>query len=243
VPFTLAHPAAVLPIRGLGLPMTALVVGSMAPDVPRIAGRTGAYQWTHSAWGVVTVDVALGALVLLLWFHFYRRPLVDLCPERWRSRLAPTATLTRRAWMLSLPALAVGAATHVVWDAFTHEGAWGVRRLGFLQESYAGLAGYTWAQYVFGAVGLVIVVVVALRHLAGLPAAYPRGGPLVDRSAMPVVLGCGVVLGLGTSALVSPWGFEAMAFYGVLTLLLVVGFGATSVCAWWHVKRLSPAGR
>jgi hypothetical protein len=144
--------------------------------------------------------------------------------------------------MLSLPALAVGAATHVVWDAFTHEGAWGVRRLGFLQESYAGLAGYTWAQYVFGAVGLVIVVVVALRHVAGLPAAYPHGGPLVDRSAMPVVLGSGVALGLGISALVSPWGFEAMAFYGVLTLLLVVGFGTTSVCAWWHVKRLSPAG-
>src|SRR5581483_12465816 len=32
VPFTLAHPAAVLPLRRRGLVFSALVVGSMAPD-------------------------------------------------------------------------------------------------------------------------------------------------------------------------------------------------------------------
>lgn len=239
MPLTLAHPALVLPLRRSGLPMTALVVGSMVPDLPRIAGATAAYRWTHSAWGVVTLDVALGLLALLLWFRFYRSPLVDQVPDRWRDRLAPTVTPTRRDWLLSVPALAAGAATHAVWDAFTHEDEWGVRLLGFLDESYADLPLYTWAQHVFGAVGLAVVVVAAVRHLAGLPAAYPRRGVLVDRSAVLVVLGCAVLLALAISALVIPWGFQAMAFYGVLTSLLVAGFGTTCVCVWWHLKRLS----
>lgn len=34
MPFTLAHPAYVLPLRRLGLPVSALAVGSMVPDVP-----------------------------------------------------------------------------------------------------------------------------------------------------------------------------------------------------------------
>ena len=41
MPFTLAHPAVVLPLRGLGLPMTALVAGSMAPDLPQMLGFSG----------------------------------------------------------------------------------------------------------------------------------------------------------------------------------------------------------
>lgn len=237
MPLTLAHPALALPLGRLGLPTTALVIGSMVPDVPRITGRTAAYRWTHSAGGVVTFDVVLGVLGLLLWVYFYRRPLVDLCPERWRSRLAPTVRLRRGDWLLSLPALAVGAATHVVWDDFTHDDGWGVDLFGFLDQSYAGVPGYTWAQHVSGGVGLVIVVVVALRYVEGLPEAFPRAGPLVDRSVVPVVLGCGLLLGLGIAGLVTPWGFQAMAFYGVVTSLLVVGFGATCVCLWWHLKR------
>lgn len=237
MPLTLAHPALVLPARRLGLPMTALVIGSMVPDVPRIAGRVAAYRWSHSAWGVVTFDVALGVLALLLWFAVVRRPLVDLAPDRWRTRLAPAVTLTRRTWLLSLPALALGAATHVAWDDFTHEDGWGVRRIGLLRESYAGLAGYEWAQHVCGGLGVVVVVVVLVRHLEGLPAAYPRGEPLVDRTVVPVVLGSGLVLGLGVAALVTPWGFEAVAFYGFVTSLLVIGSATAGVCVWWHVKR------
>jgi hypothetical protein len=30
-----------------------------------------------------------------------------------------------------------------------------------------------------------------------------------------------------------------MAYYGVVTSMLVAGLGATCVCLWWHLKRLS----
>ena len=32
MPFTVSHAAAVLPLQRLGLPLTALMIGSMAPD-------------------------------------------------------------------------------------------------------------------------------------------------------------------------------------------------------------------
>jgi hypothetical protein len=86
-------------------------------------------------------------------------------------------------------------------------------------------------------IGLVLVVVVALRYLRVLPEQPPRSAPLVGRWALVVALGWGGLLGMGIAVLVTPWGVEAMAYYGVVTTMLVAGFGATCVCVWWHVKR------
>src|SRR5207344_758274 len=104
------------------LPLTALVIGSMAPDaeyylpfapVPR--------RLTHSFVGVPTVDVALGLGVLVLVQVVLAAPLAALLPRPWGDRV--------RAWgrrgvprstgqaALVLLALAVGAFTHVAWDA------------------------------------------------------------------------------------------------------------------------------
>ncbi|QWC85882.1 DUF4184 family protein [Nocardioidaceae bacterium] len=38
MPVTVAHPAAILPLRRLGLPTAALAAGAMAPDVPLLTG-------------------------------------------------------------------------------------------------------------------------------------------------------------------------------------------------------------
>ena len=63
---TLAHPVAVLPLRRFGLPMAALVIGSMVPDVPLFMGWSSGYQVSHSYTGVFTVNLigALGGLAI-----------------------------------------------------------------------------------------------------------------------------------------------------------------------------------
>ena len=66
MPLTLSHPAAVLPLRGLDLPVTALVAGSMVPDVPLFLGWTRGYEVTHRLLGVVTVDPILATLALVV---------------------------------------------------------------------------------------------------------------------------------------------------------------------------------
>jgi hypothetical protein len=45
---TLAHPVAVLPLRRFGLPMAAMVIGSMVPDVPLFLRWSSGYQVSHS---------------------------------------------------------------------------------------------------------------------------------------------------------------------------------------------------
>jgi hypothetical protein len=237
VPFTLAHPAVVLPLRGLGLPMTAMVAGSLVPDAPMFVGFQDARSLSHAPLGVVTIDLALGMAGLVLWFGFFRRPLVDMAPDRWRNRLPETVRVGRRGWLLAVPAVMVGSATHVVWDSFTHEDAWGVRHVAALQEELLGVAANEWAQHVFSVLGLGVVVVVALRYLSGLHEQPPRPGPLVARWAFVVVLTSGLLLGLWIAVLVTSWGAEAMLYYGVVTAMLVAGLGASVVCAWWHLKR------
>jgi hypothetical protein len=237
VPFTLAHPAAVLPLRRLGLPMTAMVAGAVVPDLPIYVGFQDARSFTHSPLGVVTIDLAMGMTGLVLWYLLFRRPLVDMTPDRWRTRLPETVRVGPRTWLLAGPGVLVGAVTHVVWDAFTHDGSWGVEHVAPLRSSFLGVAAYEWAQHICGVLGVAVVVVVALRYLSQLPEQPPRHGPLVARWALVVALAIGGMLGMGIAALVWPWGLEVMAYYGLVTTILVAGFGATCVCGWWHLKR------
>lgn len=237
MPFTLAHPALVVPLRDRGLPLTPMVVGAMVPDLPAMVGLEGTRPWTHSLLGAVTVDLVLGMLALLLWYVVLRRPLVDLAPDPWRGRLPDRVPMSRRAWLLCVPAVAVGATTHVLWDAFTHEDTWVTDRVGPLRAELLDVPVYTWGQHVFTVIGLAVVAVALRRYLLALPEQPSKGPPLVGRWALVVALCSGALLGLGIAALVTPWGLEAVAYYGVVTTMLVAGFGATCVCVWWHVKR------
>src|SRR5436190_2277820 len=173
---TLAHPAAVLPLRRVGLPMSGLVAGSVVPDVPVFLEWHRGYDLTHSLLGILVIDVALAYCVLLVWFPFVRDPLADMAPEQVRSRLAERARLTRRQWLLVAPAASVGAATHFLWDSFTHPGRWGPNHIEWLRAEHVGLEGLRWSQYVSGVIGLAIVIWVSrayVRSLDPLPARGP----------------------------------------------------------------------
>ncbi|WP_199224473.1 DUF4184 family protein [Serinibacter arcticus] len=87
MPFTLAHPAAVLPLRRGPLVTAALVAGALSPDVPyflplpRYAGawyEPFVNATTSHAWpGALTVAVPTAAVLLAVWW-FVRAPLADL---------------------------------------------------------------------------------------------------------------------------------------------------------------------
>ncbi|TLQ46616.1 DUF4184 family protein [Streptomyces marianii] len=179
MPFTLSHAAAVLPgIRRNGaargpLVASALVAGSFAPDMTYFAAsalpdamRFG--EVTHGPLGVLTVDVVIAAGLVGLWL-MVREPLLALLPQHLQARAhavvrghAPQdrtrASLALWFWVSA----AIGAATHVVWDAFTHFDRWGTRALPVLAESVAGFPLYTYIQY-----GSSIVALVAMGWFAG----------------------------------------------------------------------------
>ncbi|MFE1751427.1 DUF4184 family protein [Streptomyces anandii] len=196
MPFTLSHAAAVLPaVRGDGtgrgrLVPSMLVAGSFAPDMTYYAASLvpGGMRFgtvTHSLPGVFSLDVLIAWALVGLWL-LVREPLVALLPGTVRGRVAaltrcgaPRARVRPASVWWWYVSAALGALTHVVWDAFTHPGRWGVRLLPVLGRQVAGAPVYWLVQYgssVVAALVLAGFVVHALRRAraAGGPTGLPR---------------------------------------------------------------------
>ncbi|ROO85618.1 uncharacterized protein DUF4184 [Actinocorallia herbida] len=198
MPFTVSHVAAVLPLRRGRLVPSALVVGAMAPDVPLFAPVSDRPA-THRARAILTVDLLFG-VVLLGVFHAVKRPLVALLPRWVRARVGkPMRGFRMRGiddafW--TLVSLALGSATHVVWDAFTHEDGKVVLEFPLLERPVLGMPFYRWAQAGSGVFGLVVLGLWSARWLEHAPAGAPVPGV---PTRVRVSLG-GLVLASATAA-------------------------------------------
>ena len=135
MPFTFSHPAAVLPLRWTRLPFAALVIGSMSPDFIYFL-QLGPYSgFGHTLVGVFLLDLPLGVAL----YFFYQRRLraffLAMLPAFIQRRGRPhTPSSSPLAMELARVVLAVllGAGTHILWDTFTHTGAWGVEQVPLL---------------------------------------------------------------------------------------------------------------
>ena len=156
-----------LPLQRLGLPLSALVVGAVAPDAPVYLPVGVTYSTTHSGGGLA-IDVVIGLVVLSLWFALLRDAVVDLTPAL-RSRVPARARLGWRSWLLAPPALAIGSATHVLWDSCTHDWGFVVQDLAALREEYGPIPLYRWLQHASTVVGSVVVATYGVRRLRRLP--------------------------------------------------------------------------
>lgn len=71
--------------------------------------------------------------------------------------------------VLLLVALAIGVVTHILWDAFTHEGRGGVALIPALDEQWGPLLGYKWLQYGSGIGGVLVLAIAGALWLRGRP--------------------------------------------------------------------------
>lgn len=181
MPFTLAHPAAVLPLRRVPLMRTVpLIIGAMTPDVPyyfpwRIAKHIP--QETHTFLGTLTLDLPMG-LVMLLLIWLLRAPLA--APVGPRAEAKCFAALERFGsrlsnWALAPLSILIGAWTHLAWDSFTHADGWIVSRVSALSApvsffSYTGELCHV-LQYVSSVFGLAVLATWLVR----LPAPAAEG--------------------------------------------------------------------
>ena len=219
--------------------MSALVAGSMAPDLPLFTLGRSWYGITHSWTGAVTVDPAIALVTLGIWFFWVRDAVVDLSPSYVRCRLAPRARLTARQWLAAPVAAALGSLTHVTWDAFTHSGRWGVELVPWLQDQHGRLAGYSWAQYASSVLGMLVVaaaLLVALHHQPVVRERVP--GRMHASAALLVVAAPAVVLGARAVLHYRGMGRQVMAFHGVVEGLAGAAIGLFLVTLLWHVGRL-----
>ncbi|MEU9131001.1 DUF4184 family protein [Kitasatospora sp. NPDC048540] len=193
MPFTLSHPAAVLVLlRRAGergpLVATALVAGSMAPDVPFFAESLlpGVYRHggpTHRWWAAPTLDVALTAALAAGWHLLWRGPVAALLPAGWIPAAAGDGPPRPGPFALSA---AIGAAGHLGWDSFTHRDRAGVRLLPVLNRRVAGVPLYTALQYGSSLAGLAVLARYAAAG-AGSAAAASTASPAVPAAERAAV--------------------------------------------------------
>ncbi|MFI7588439.1 DUF4184 family protein [Spongisporangium articulatum] len=144
MPFTGSHPAAVVPLLVSGrfrgwLAPTALVIGSMSPDLPYYLpppAHEVPVAWTHSGAGVVGLDLVTGLLCVALWHGL-------LDPGGVPRRQA------RAAWCAVALASALGAVAGAV-----HAADDGPRRVLFAIATWGG--GVAAAVAVLAAVALTV---------------------------------------------------------------------------------------
>ncbi len=216
MPLAPAHPAVVLPLQRLGLPLSALVVGAVASDAPVYLPVGVSYATTHS-WPGLAAVVVIGLVVLWVWFALLRDAVVDLTP--WlRERTPAQARLGRRAWLLAPLAVALGAATHVLWDSATHDWGFTVREVAFLREAYGPVPLYRWLQHGSTVVGSVVVAAYGVRRLSRRPVVpRPSGVRRPGLWLAPIPLAA-LIVGIVWRDLEAAVGAALLALLGVAIL-------------------------
>jgi hypothetical protein len=219
VPFTLAHPAAILPLRGRHYLRTApLIIGAMVPDLPYFlpSNLERHVPETHEFAASYGTDLALGYLMLVVIFVL-RRPLTALLSPRSRwlclNALAPFRAQWS-AWAFAAPAILIGVWSHLLWDSVTHSDGWVVRRVSALSAPVT-VAGYTGPmchvlQYISSGIGLIVVAVWFWR----LPP--PARPPVAEGAARSAV---GPILVLVATAAVLIGAVQARGYFQRTSLI------------------------
>lgn len=209
MPFTLSHTAAVWPfspwLRRMHL-LSAAVIGSMVPDfgvfLPFLHLRRAE---THSVAALVTFCLPAGLAAYWTFQYLIKTPLLELLPDRAYVRSRPFATpadfRSPTLWMMAALAILGGAATHLVWDAFTHEGARGMRMVPALDDLMVGIGGHQLTgphlmQDVSSVIGLALLGLWLWRALVkgDTPAPHARRLQASERAAWVAGYAVGAIL-------------------------------------------------
>jgi hypothetical protein len=192
MPFTISHTAAVLPfahwLRRWRL-LSAAVIGSMVPDSGVFIPHTLSRYDTHGLISLFTFCLPMG----LLWYWIFQlhiKPATyELMPDRlfvaWGADARAASLNSVRQWVFAALGVLLGAFTHLVWDAFTHENARGVRMLSVfdgmgLTVGAHDVAWYRLLQHVSSLAGLLFVIGFVWRDVHR---ARYSGPPLTRRFA------------------------------------------------------------
>lgn len=173
MPFTFSHPAAILPATLLPkryYSLTGLIAGSVAPDFEYFLRVSVYSDYSHTISGIFWFNLPLALILAWLYHEIVRNPLIGSLPRFFRLRLQAFSDFSwkryvSKNWGIVLISVVIGAASHIVWDSFTHEGGYFTKIIPTLAKDYSILghpvAGYHLAQHtstLFGALVLLLYI-------------------------------------------------------------------------------------
>jgi hypothetical protein len=142
MPFTFSHPAIVLPLTYLPkrwFSLTGLAIGSLTPDFEYFIRMTIKSNYSHSIVGLFWFDLPLGLLITFIFHNLVRNKLFDNLPQFLKSRFCVFKQFEwnnhfKSYWMVVICSILIGAASHLLWDSFTHEHGYFVQTIPALQS-------------------------------------------------------------------------------------------------------------
>jgi len=258
MPFTLTHIAAVVPVKkltGSALPFTALAIGSVTPDMPMFFNVQSGYSVTHSVPGIITACLPIGIALYVVFQVLVRTALLEIMPFAISTRLGMRERHDLKYMVGVILALVIGAATHVLWDSFTHGGNWGVEQVPVLKKTFT-MFERTHRYYKFVQHGSSVVflplMAYALYRWATAPFVQPAR-PYVSQLLLPLwikLIGCFTIF--VTPAIWACWEawLQTQSFYygignaarsyGRYMVVAAIGFSLLLRVAIWMRHRERP---
>jgi hypothetical protein len=129
MPFTFSHPAIILPLaylKRLRFSLTGLVAGSLTPDFEYFFRMKTQSVYSHTIDGLLWFDLPLGILLAFIFHNIVRNALFDNLPFFLKSRFSAIRRFDwngyfKKNWLTVIISALIGAASHLLWDGFTHE--------------------------------------------------------------------------------------------------------------------------
>jgi hypothetical protein len=222
------------------------VIGSLTPDLPYYFDLPVTAAQTHSLTGALGADLILGISAYLIWHLLLVPPLIWVAPASLQRRIpdrlraGPRLSTAGDLARVSL-ALAIGALTHVLWDAFTHAGMLGPRMVPWLDSVVYGLPLFRWLHLVSSILGLAFLVWVAVRWWPGAPTtgSFAPIRPAVRWGLAAALLGWAFVATaqLAATRVLAPGrvGRQALLIDSLVEFLSTVALGVICAAVVWHV--------
>ena len=228
MPFTVAHAVLARPLWRAArtrLPMSGIVVGSMAPDLEYLAHLDTERTISHLLHGVFLLDLPLALVLLALWHGLIKEPAAAVVSVRLRPPIDvspfPFWPLARLG--LIVRSILAGIAGHLLWDGFTHRDGFITTRVAFLQEAIGRPHVYDLFNYASTVAGAVLLGWWWWRAVGagGAQPANPEPARIPGRSrrialAVMVALSAAGGMANGLRLRLHGWGIETTVIGAVL---------------------------
>ncbi|WP_338847021.1 DUF4184 family protein [Massilia sp. W12] len=251
MPYTLAHPAAVIPLRLLfprHTSLGAMAIGSMMPDLVFFISVPVTRDQSHSLAGLLWFCLPAGILCWLLLHFFLKPPLLAFMPPWIGTRLGAMLANVKQVRHLSWNAAAIvsasvvlGALTHLIWDTFTHPNTLIADHFAFFQQVVSlpyglQLRMYNLLQHLSTLLGLSVIMIgglYTLRRITPLPQAHIGSISSAQRRMLLLWLLLATIAGAMIRLTPLPERTDYLIFRFVVGCMSGFGAGLLLACALW----------
>lgn len=230
--------------------LSALVVGSLAPDFRYFFNLAPRSHLGHTFKGVFVFCLPVGLAVLWIFQAVMKLPLISLAPEPHQQRLVALAKPFRWGgalrFILIVASLLLGSLSHLAWDAFTHERGLVVRNVPDLRAPLEEFAThrplYNLLQHGSSLLGLALLALWYWRWFKRTP---PQPVPLSFQTTTRVkvwILGSTLIMATGVSfvyAYFKSYRLVSLSVFGGVfagTFMSLIFVAALAFGLWWHLS-------